>query len=140
MVTPGRPNVGVGGEDLTDPDNDGVVNLIEDATNMNSASPDAQKLPQIETVDVGGVPYPALSFVRLAGGTGTNPYTQGAFVYTVEASTNLVTWTTVGVLVSATPTGDDLTETVVYRPDEAYFASAQAAGGELFLRLRVGRP
>ena len=141
-VTAGRPNVGaVVIEDGGDEDNDGVVNLIELALNMNPEVPDTQKLPQTALLDVGGAAYPTLSHTRFTGGTTTGQtYSTGTFRYEIQASLDLVTWSATTELVSTTPTGDGLTETAVFRPQTAFFNAALSGGGKIFLRLKISRP
>lgn len=141
-VTPGQPNVGAPTiDDNGDEDHDGVINLIELALNMNPAVPDPQKLPQTGLLNDSGTLYPTLSLTRFIGGTTSGQsYTANGFRYEVQASLDLSTWTGVTQFVSATPTGDGQTETAVFRPESAYFTSALASGGKVFMRLKISRP
>jgi hypothetical protein len=142
LVTPGKPNVGAPViDDAGDEDNDGVVNLIELATNMNPAVSDAHKLPQTALLNIGGVNYPTLSHTRFTGGTTVGQvYSTSAYRYEVQASLDLVSWTGVTELVSTTPTGDGQTETAVLRPETAYFNTALSSGGKIYMRLKISRP
>lgn len=140
MVTAGRRNVGIGPDDMSDDDNDGVVYLIEAALNMNPTVSDPQKLPQTGTVELVGTVYPTLSYTRFLGGTVSgSSYTANGYRYEVEVSVDMVAWTTMTTYVTSMPTGDSQTETAFYRPDTAYLNTALASGGKVFLRLKISR-
>jgi len=139
-VTPGQPNVGAAVDDGGDDDNDTAVNLIEAALNMNPLVPDPEKLPQTGVVVLAGTTYPTLSYSRFSNGSGSGQsYTANGFRYEVQASPDLVTWTGSATPVSVTANPDGVTETAVLRPDTAFFSSAMASGGQIFLRLQVTR-
>lgn len=141
LVTPGRPNVGAAPADNEDGDNDGVVNLIEFALNMNPAVADPQKLPETgnELVDVGGTGYPFIKYTRFINGTSSGAtYVANGFRYEVQVSLDLVTWSDAVTQVS-TAAGEEGTESATYRPTNAFFQEALAAGGEVFIRLRISR-
>jgi len=142
QVTAGRPNVGAPViDDNGDEDTDGVVNLIELALNMNPAVSDAHKLPQTSLVTIGGVSYPTVSHTRFTGGTTAGQvYSTASYRYEVQASLDLVSWTGITELVSTTPTGDGQTETAVFRPQTAFFNTALASGGKVFMRVKISRP
>ncbi len=136
-VTPGSPNVRTTADATADSDGDTVANFVEDATAMNPASPDVQKLPAVGSVTVGEAVFPTLSYTRFAGAAVTGgSYTYPGFLYEVQVSADLVTWTTSTQQVSTTPNGDG-TETATFRPTDA-FATANP-GGKLFLRLKITR-
>lgn len=140
LVTPGQPNVGAAVDDGGDDDNDTAVNLIEAALNMNPLVPDPEKLPQTGVVVLAGTTYPTLSYSRFSNGSGSGQsYTANGFRYEVQASPDLVTWTGSATPVSVTANPDGVTETAVLRPDTAFFSSAMASGGQIFLRLQVTR-
>jgi len=140
LVTPGQPNVGAIVNDEGDDDNDTAVNLVEAALSMNPAVPDPQKLPQSGTVELGGVIYPTLSYTRFINGTGTSQvYTANGFRYEVQSSLDLVSWTASISPVSVEANADGITETARLRPETAYFTSATANGGKVFLRLKITR-
>jgi hypothetical protein len=95
--------------DLSDPDHDGIVNLLEYAFGFDPEKNSAALMPKI-------------------GKSGSNatlsfPASRGALTYSVEASTDMVNWTTTGV----TLTTNGSTKTATYP------MSAQKA----FLRIVV---
>jgi hypothetical protein len=140
MVTPGHPNVGAGLDDAGDDDNDGAVNLIELALNMNPEVPDAEKLPQSGTVSVEGTVYPTIAYTRFLNGSTTgSTYAANGYRYEVQASLDLISWTGTTESVSTAPTGDGQTETAVFRPGTAYFQTVLGNGGTVYLRLRISR-
>jgi hypothetical protein len=107
---------------------------------MNPAVADPQKLPQVGSFAVGTVTYPTLSYTRFLNGSTTgSAYSANGFRYEVQSSLDLITWTGLTEAVSATPDGNGLTETAVARPETSYFASALAAKGTVFLRLKITR-
>jgi len=95
-----------------DPDCDGIVNLVEFATGSDPTMPDSANPPSID-----GLTY---SFRRLQQ--------PGRLVYSVETSTDLLTWTSANLnQIGTSPNGDD-TETVTFNLQ---------AGNRGFYRLSV---
>jgi hypothetical protein len=142
-VTPGHPNLTPNEvvDDLGDEDDDTAVNIVEAMLGMSPEVPDAHKLPKFETVSVGGVPYPALSFTRLSGGTATPPnkYVINGMTYAVQFSVDCIAWSDATQLSRTEELGGNPPlGLVVYRPTTEAFAQGQAAG-RMFLRLRVYR-
>ena len=79
---------------LADPDSDGFVNLVEYAM---GGAPDARQNSPLYTVTgsgSSGQPEITVRYRQLMDGTGTPgaDYTAGGIRYTVEASTDLLTW------------------------------------------------
>jgi autotransporter-associated beta strand protein len=101
-----------------DPDADGVVNLLEYGLGGDPTTAENDLLP-VQTLDAGHL---KLSFSRIADGTLT---------YSVEASDDLASWTSVW-----NSTGADNTEGVVTVTDP----EALSAHVRRFLRLRVTAP
>ena len=97
-----------------DLDGDGIVNLVEFALGLNPRVPDAPDFTN-----------PVLR-IRRRPAAGTN------LIYTLQSSTDFVTWTDGGVPDSVTPNADG-TETAVYPRQNA------AAPSE-FLRMKVTSP
>lgn len=138
-VTPGQPNAGAPLNDLGDDDNDSASNLIEAALNMNPAVPDPQNLPRTGIIEFAGRKYPSLSYTRFVNGTGpSEAYSANGFLYQVQVSVDMVNWLGLVSPVSVTAR-DPQTETAVVRPESAFFESAMANGGKVFLRLKISR-
>ena len=141
-LTPGQPNLTRSA--TGDPDQDGVQNLIEQAINTNPAgAASANPLPAPITITVGDQTYLGLSYPRIRTTAPTVPYAAEAYVYVVETSPDLITWTPdpgtgVGALVPVgTPAAnpDGVTETAMVRlPDPV-----TTVPGRQFIRLRINR-
>jgi hypothetical protein len=105
------PGPNSGPED--DADGDGIANLLEAALNMNGNTSSQHQLPTSTTaVNPGdGESYLTYSFRRRIA--------PGTLQYILESSTNLTSWTAIPGLnleqLSATPTGDGVTELVTVR-------------------------
>lgn len=113
----------------SDPDSDGLNNLLEYALGLSPlSSSGAPVATRIQTID--GQRYLTFTYTRPAGAD-----TLEDVVYTGERSTNLAadSWSSIQVTVhSVTPAPDGLTETVVLRSTVAL-----SAGLKEFLRLKV---
>ena len=131
--------------DTDDEDNDGLINLLEEALVGNPFEAEANILPLVQVVDSGGMDYLALSFRRLKGGVfdmTAQTYTVDDLVYSIEASTDLQTWLTAPDVMlideGAVDVADNpLAEIATFRVLDA-FGSA-AIQQDYFLRLRVTR-
>lgn len=131
-VTPGNHNVASTTWDGEDDDKDGVVNLIEDATNMNPSVMDVPLLPQVGTLDVNGTLFPTFTYTRHIAAT--------PFAYVVQSSTDLQIWTTSNtVQVSSVSDPNGVTQSVIVRPTDAYFNGLPIDGRRVFMRLKVTR-
>jgi hypothetical protein len=109
-----------------DPDGDGISNLLEYAFNLAPTTANASGLPVVGRLAEGGSSYLTVSYTRLK--------LASDLAYIVEASPDLVTWTSLTpVVVSVTDHGD--TEAVVTRDSVATEGSARR-----FLRVRVIKP
>lgn len=140
LVSAGKHNVGHVIDDTSDADKDGVVHLLEVALHMIPDMPDPHRLPQAGMIDISGTLYPTLSYTRFLGGQATgSAYTANGIRYEVETSTDLAAWSARAAIISLQPTGDEVTETAIYRPDTEYFTSALSSGATVFLRLKVTR-
>ena len=117
-----------------DPDHDGATNGMEYALGMNPLASDADLLPVVSIINVSGVNYLALTYVRQAGVN-----TPSDLTFSVERSTNPSTgWTITGVVQhSINPGPDTGFETVVVRST----TPVGSPGNEIeFLRLKVTGP
>ena len=68
-----------------DPDGDGISNLLEYAFDLSPSSADTVAVTQASVVNVSGTRRVEITFVR--------PINRPDLVYTVEVSSNLMTWT-----------------------------------------------
>ncbi len=112
---------------LGDPDRDGIPNLLEYALGLDPRSPDPlpNTLDTVTHPDTGAT-HLAFSYRRLI--------TPGAIAYTILTSNELGHWSAPAVapeLLSITPTGDGITETVTVRLNPAIGPTP------LFVRLQV---
>ena len=98
-------------------DGDGVNNLLEYALGSIPNNPQFRALPTIE------VSSPNIAFTYFRA--------QPGILYQVERSSDLVTWTSVGVTQSTAPVGQFATATTPY---------SQGNQSKLFLQLRVTQP
>ena len=138
-VTPGQPNL-VRAE-TTDTDGDGQSGLREEAMGSNpfsaaSTSPD----PVATVITEGSNSYLGFTYTRIKGGVaaGSESYSAEAYTYTLEASSDLVTWTSLGtqfVPVDTTANPDGVTETARVR----LALPASAVQLRQFTRVRIGR-
>lgn len=80
--------------DAADPDNDGVVNLLERAIGGNPHTSSGLRLPRIEPVMLASQRYPMLTLRRLVGGSDNadGSYAAQGLLYRIESSTNLSDW------------------------------------------------
>lgn len=108
-------NPAISGDDA-DPDNDGIVNFMELALASDPKANSTQRLPTISisalTADVPAPgDYVTVTFTRRTGLSGVS--------LTPDFSSDLVTWSATGVLMSTTANPDG-TETVTYRDAVAW--------------------
>lgn len=123
---------------MADPDQDGFINLFEEAFNLDKFTPDGASMgPQGMPAQSGGQTYLQLSYRRKAGGTGTTgvDYTAHGYQYAVEVSSTMEpgSWMSGGAQVNAigSPVDNgDGSETVTVR-------SNAPIGRGTFLRLKV---
>jgi hypothetical protein len=109
-----------------DPDQDGIPNLLEYAFNLNPLAADRTGLPVVGTIAADGGLYLTITYTQLI--------LSGDLAYTVEASTDMVAWSTITpVPVSSTTSGSAQTVTV-------HDPVALAAGSSRFLRVVVTGP
>jgi arylsulfatase A-like enzyme len=125
--------------DSIDFDKDGLVNLLERAFGSDPTTPGVTGiLPVSSTVDASGNPgndYLALTYRRLAGGTGVTgvDYTKDGITWTVEHDNDLADpWSTGDITVLSITDNADGTESVTIRLN----TPVSTAGGQ-FIRLRV---
>ena len=134
-VTPGQINA-YALTDLSDPDGDGVVVVMEDALGMDIFTPDTPKLPQPEMRVISGQnagkPQPVFVVTRPSGGV-------AGITYEVEASTDLVDWSSYTTQVKTTTANTPSVgmETKVYGIPAAFLPTL--VDGRIFYRLRVTR-
>jgi hypothetical protein len=103
-----------------DADNDGIPNLLEYAFNTDPTKSSSTNRPAV-TIDPN---YVSLTYTKFLGAT--------ALTYTVEESTDLVSW------IVSSPTNAILSDNGVTQLIKAQVSGADAGpGGKLFLRLRV---
>jgi hypothetical protein len=132
-VTPGVANIPSSSSDAEDPDSDQVPNLLEEALAMDPIVPDANKLPDVGTLDIDGRLHPTMTYIQLKGGPAAS------LIYTVQLSRDLQAWTngpSETVQVSVTDNPDGLTQTIVVRPATSVLVDDP---DPVFLRLRVNR-
>jgi fibronectin-binding autotransporter adhesin len=120
-----------------DPDHDGATNGMEYALGMDPLATDADLLPIVSIIDVAGIKYLALTYVRQAGVNLPSDIT-----FAVERSTDLRApdggWSTSGVtLQSAAPGPEAGFETVVMRSVTPIGTPGVPVE---FLRLKVMKP
>lgn len=131
--------------DDADPDGDGQSNLLEYACNGNPRTPNAQPFPSIALVNNGGSPEWRVSYREIKdGNVATTPALAGrppshGLTYTVQASSDLVTWTDVIVPGNATRTSDALNETDLVTFADSAAPTAISADGKRYYRLVVTR-
>jgi len=121
-------------------DKDGMVNLLERAFGSNPTladlDPSAAIPPAQSVVSLAGSDYLALTYRRLAGGSGTTgvDYTADGITYTVEYDGDLSDpWSTGSVTAIGAPIDNgDGTETVTVR-----LTTSVITAGKQFIRLRV---
>ena len=116
-------------DDHSDDDGDGLVAMLEFflGGDPKVSSPELLPLAAIETISVEGIesPYLTISFQRQIAADDLS--------YTIEFSSDLVTWTPGGVLVSQTPSGNgDGLVREVWRA-----TMPRSAGSQPYSRLRV---
>jgi hypothetical protein len=70
---------------IADPDGDGMGNLLEYAFDRSPSTPDTASATQVAIANVSGTPRMEITFVR--------PPNRPDLIYTVEVSSNLMTWT-----------------------------------------------
>ena len=143
-LTPGQPNlIRAATADL---DNDGIANLVEQALNTDPASTSpSNALPAPLTIMNGGLNYLGLTYPRIRNGTLPLPvpYAAEAYVYVVETSPDLISWTPdpgtgINALLpvgSPSPNPDGVTENVTVRLP----APVTTPLGRQFVRLRINR-
>ena len=110
---------------MADPDCDGLCNLLEYAFNLNPNSATSSSSPVAGHQSVGGQEYLTLTFRRRT----TVPLD---LVYTVESSSDLLTWSPESILVGSPVNNGDGSEGVTIRDSQPMSANARR-----FLRLRV---
>lgn len=137
-ITPGLPNTPTAAEDASDADKDGVPLLLEEAMGTNPNVNSQSLLPTLGTVQVTSLKFPTLTYRQLIGGSGPpgTGYSAQGFLYQVESSTNLQTWSSAGAeLVGTAVDNGDGTQTVTVRSNTQY----SPATPRQFLRLRATR-
>ena len=119
---------------MADPDNNGILNLLEFAFNGDPLHSNLSILPTIGEMDFadpadGNIvkPYPTIAFDRRTDAPN--------LVYSVEISSDLVNWTNDVEQISATPDVAPNMEQVVYRGLTPL--SGNGAVTPIFLRVRV---
>jgi endoglucanase len=125
--------------DLADPDNDGIVNLLERALGGNPTVPGSAVLPTFHLLDVTGQDggtFPALTWRQRSGGSGAigGGYSIESLTYTLQSSTDLENWAipaNVEQVGSAVDVGDG------YESVTARLTEALQPGTPVFLRLLV---
>ena len=133
-LTPGLPNTPTAADDAADTDKDGVPLLLEEAMGMNSGVSDVSLLPAVGTTTISTVMFPTLTYRVLGNGSGPHGtgYSAQGFLYTVESSTDLLTWSSIGSQVVGIPiVNPDGTQTVTVR--------SGTSNAPQFLRLRATR-
>lgn len=120
------PTTGTGtGSYTADNDGDGAVNLLEYAFAANPIINDGGKLPVMGKVNVSGIEYLSLTFVRRTGAS-------SGITYTPQSSSDLADWSGVPVQVGTAANNGDGTETVTFRDTVSISSTAKR-----FLRVRV---
>lgn len=96
FTTSGR-TVALRPRDITDEDGNGFTHLEESAFLMTGLATPSSQAPRPGSVTISGETYPTLTYFRpIHSGGNTNPYNHPDFRYTVETSTDLVTWSSAG--------------------------------------------
>lgn len=106
-------------ENLADPDNDGVPNLLEYALGTSPATANTAGNPTMSVVEINGNKFLQLNVTRNPDANDLN--------YIVEFSTDMVTWTSEG-------------STIVNQSDELLQVRSPIIGAKTFSRLRVVVP
>jgi hypothetical protein len=113
-------NPAISGDDA-DPDHDGLPNYLEYALGLNPKAAEPSLAPPLQIETVAGQPAATFTYTL-------NPNATGAVV-TVQASTNLINWTTASaLLLSQTNNGTHNTLKIQINP-------GQSLSDKLFLRL-----
>ncbi len=107
----------------SDPDGDGLVNLMELALGANPNAQSPEPLIRGFLTSEGGDDYPALSFARLTGSSDV--------AYFVQTSTTLQNWSTLAGTTTSVINNGNGTETVTIRSNQP------VANAREFLRLMV---
>ncbi len=117
-------SVGISGS-FADPDNDGIVNLMEFALNLAPKTSSQVGTPVIGQVNISGSNYLTLTFRRQLAAP--------ELTYTAQTNASLPgTWQNDAVLVGSPVANGDGTETVTYRD-----SVAQTAATRRFMKLQV---
>lgn len=83
--------------DITDADGNGFTYLEESAFLMTGLAVPSSQAPRPGSVAISGQTYPTLTYFRpIYSGGNTNPFNHPDFRYTVETSSDLVTWSSAG--------------------------------------------
>ncbi|MEX0325287.1 MAG: glycosyl hydrolase family 28-related protein, partial [Puniceicoccaceae bacterium] len=124
--------------DAADPDLDGSINRLERAFGTDPTDPVSWTAPELSMIDITGSIYPALTFNRLVGGSGsTATYTAWGLDYSMEVSASLApaSWSSLDsdfvIEVAPVDLGDGL-ESVTIRSSQSI-----SSGNPAFLRLKV---
>jgi len=131
----GSPNNSGDAADELDFDGGGSVNLQERAflTDPTDGSDDYYLVP--DTIEDSGQNYLAVTYRRLAGGTGSTGinYTADGITYTIEHDIDLAdSWDTGGITVVSVTSNGDGSESVTIRLNTSIPSSSRQ-----FIRLRV---
>lgn len=111
----------------SDPDHDGIPNLLEFAFGLTPRAADSSGLPNLQLLDGPGGKSWSFSYRRRISAHGLN--------YVVESTGNLANWSpSAGAESNTTPNPDGITETVTH----SLPAATNPASG--FLRLKVEAP
>lgn len=123
---------------ITDADGNGFTKLEEDAFLMPGGG-SKENAPAQLIVTVDGKRYPAIRYYSSpeASATPANPFTNGGYQYTVEISTDLITWSAASSsLVHYQTDSEDPEHTMsIWRSNVSLDDNAKQ-----FLRMRVSRP
>jgi PKD repeat protein len=117
-----------------DPDGDGISNLLEYAFDLSPSSADTVAVTQARVVNVSGTRRVEITFVR--------PINRPDLVYTVEVSSNLMTWTAGHAYGANTTNGSGLPTQEMERTslgaDGERIRVRDVGGvGQRFIRVRV---
>ena len=120
-----NPNVS---GDNSDPDGDGIVNLLEYALNLDPRTASRAGLPTASTTTISNATYLTLTYTRVKSASD--------LTYAVEVSTDLLTWHS-GATYTAdvTTTDQSTTQQVTTRT----LSATNSATPKQYLRLRVTR-